>query len=276
MNCNDNQILRYLYGLDEKRDYPQSIKRFLSDTGSEIDGDREAAINELYRLKDNCKKLAVLSKSFVDAMDKSYMKFTQFHMDILSECDGENGVVKSPYFIDGSFVVYSIKNGSLSLWVFHNLPNRNNNLMAMPTFYIVASPKDKIQGAGHQLDCMIIKMIDGLVEVNLRDYINMVLDYLCLRQWADIEIAEIQTKQKKEVKGKKNIIIQDGISYFVLDSKWFTEVCNNNEFIVSGHFRLQPYGDGSKKLIWINEFKKHGYHRKALIEKANKGEDFLS
>lgn len=104
----------------------------------------------------------------------------------------------------------------------------------------------------------------------------MVLDYLCLRQWADIEIAEIQTKQKKEVKGKKNIIIQDGISYFVFDSKWFTEVCNNNEFIVSGHFRLQPYGDGSKKLIWINEFKKHGYHRKALIEKANEGEDFLS
>lgn len=204
MNCNDNQILRYLYGLDEKRDYPQSIKRFLSEIGSEIDGDREAAINELYRLKNNCKKLAVLSKSFVEAMDKSYMKFTQFHMDILSECDGENGVVKSPYFMEGSFVVYSIKNGSLSLWVFHNLLNRNNNFMAMPTFYIVASPKDRIQGAGHQLDCMIIKMIDGLVEVNLRDYINMVLDYLCLRQWADIEIAEIQTKQKKEVKGKKN------------------------------------------------------------------------
>ena len=83
MNCNDNQILRYLYGLDEKRDYPQSIKRFLSEIGSEIDGDREAAINELYRLKNNCKKLAVLSKSFVEAMDKSNMKFPQYHKDIL-------------------------------------------------------------------------------------------------------------------------------------------------------------------------------------------------
>lgn len=31
-------------------------------------------------LKNNCKKLAVLSKSFVTAMDKSYMKFTQFHI----------------------------------------------------------------------------------------------------------------------------------------------------------------------------------------------------
>lgn len=276
MAYNDNQILRYLYGLDENRDYPQSIKRFLNSIGSIIDEDREAAIDELYRIKNNCKELAVLSKSFVTAMDKSYMKFTQFHIDILAECDGENGVVKSPYFIEGCFVIYSIKNGSLSLWVFQNLPNANNNLMAIPTFYIVASPKDRIQGAGHQLDCMIIPIIDNLYETNLRDYIDMVLDYLCLRQWAEIEISEIQTKQKKNVKGKKISLIQNGISYFVFDSKWFTEICNNNEFIVSGHFRLQPYGDGTKKLIWINEFKKHGYHRKALIEKANEGEDFLS
>ena len=61
MTYNDNLILRYLYGLDEKRDYPQSIKRFLMDVGSEIDEDRESAINELYGLKNNCKKLAVLS-----------------------------------------------------------------------------------------------------------------------------------------------------------------------------------------------------------------------
>ena len=105
----------------------------------------------------------------------------------------------------------------------------------------------------------------------------MVLDYLCLRQWAEIEIAEIKTTQKKEVKEKKRvkIIIEDGISYFTFDSKWFTEICNNNEFIVSGHFRLQPYGDGSRRLIWINEFIKHGYHRKALIERAGEGEEFI-
>ena len=108
------------------------------------------------------------------------------------------------------------------------------------------------------MDCMIIQMLDNYQEVNLRDYIDMVLDYLCLRQWAEIEIAEVKTTQKKEVKLKKKteIVVEDGISYFTFDSKWFTEVCNNNEFIVSGHFRLQPYGDGSRKLIWINEFKK--------------------
>lgn len=276
MPYNDNLILRYLYGLDN-RDYPQSIKRFFSNVNNAMNEDREAAINELYTLRNNCKNLAVLSKRFVNAMDKSYMKFTQFHMDILAECDGENGVVQSPYFVPGSFVVYSIKNGALSLWVFHNLPNDNNRFMAIPTYYIIASPKDKIKGEGHQLDCMIMNMLDDFFDVNLRDYIDMVLDYLCLRQWAEIEIAEVKTTQKKEVKRKKRteIVVEDGVNYFIFDSKWFTEICNNNEFVVSGHFRLQPYGDGSRRLIWINEFKKYGYHRKALIERADEGEEFI-
>ena len=104
MTYNDNLILRYLYGLDN-RDYPQSIKRFFSNVNNTMTEDRKAVINELYRLRNNCKKLAVFSKRFVDAMDKSYMKFTQFHMDILEECDGENGVVKSPYFAPSSYVV---------------------------------------------------------------------------------------------------------------------------------------------------------------------------
>jgi hypothetical protein len=42
-------------------------------------------------------------------------------------------------------------------------------------------------------------------------------------------------------------------------------------FKVSGHFRLQPIGEKRKgrKLIWIEEFKKEGYNRKATIENFN-------
>lgn len=276
MSYNDNQIIRYLYGLDN-RDYPQSIKRFLAELNNTLDEDRESAINELYGLRNNCKNLALFSKRFVEAMDKSFLKFTQYHIDILAECDGENGVVKSPYFIEGSFVVYSIKNGSLSLWIFHNIPNAHNRPMSIPTYYIAASPKDRIKGENHQIDCMIIQLLDKYYETNIGDYVNMVLDYLCLRQWAEVEISETKTTQKKELKEKKKtrVVIESGITYFIFDSKWFTEICNNNEFIVSGHFRLQPYGDGTKRLIWINEFMKHGYHRKALIEKAKEGEEFI-
>lgn len=60
------------------------------------------------------------------------------------------------------------------------------------------------------------------------------------------------------------------------DSKWYTKICNDESFKVSGHFRLQPYGDGTRKLIWINEFTKNGYHRKATIDKVKDGEVSLT
>jgi hypothetical protein len=54
----------------------------------------------------------------------------------------------------------------------------------------------------------------------------------------------------------------------VVDSKWFTTLIISGAFNVSGHFRLQPCGEGLKdrKLIWISDFQKNGYIRKAKIE----------
>ena len=126
---------------------------------------------------------------------------------------------------------------------------------------------------------MIVPLCDYVVEPLscLNDYHNMVLNYLCLREWADVEIAEIKTKVLKNIKKQNKTlqITEDGLSYFIFDSKWYTEVCNNNDFMVSGHFRYQNYSDGSRKLIWINEYQKHGYHRKALIDEYKDGELIL-
>jgi hypothetical protein len=52
----------------------------------------------------------------------------------------------------------------------------------------------------------------------------------------------------------------------IVDSTWFTTLIKSDGFKVRGHFRLQPYKGGEKKLIWIQDFKKHGYTRKARIE----------
>ena len=103
-NINDITLFRYLFSLDN-RDLPRSIHTWYKNIDSIVYSDRENAINELYSLRGNCRNLVLLSKSFVDTMDKSYMKFTQFHMDILEELDGENGIVRSPYFIEGCYVV---------------------------------------------------------------------------------------------------------------------------------------------------------------------------
>lgn len=269
-SINDITLFRYLFNLDN-RDLPQSILNWYGKIGSVVDSDRENAIRELSYIKGNCRNLVVFSKTFIDTMDKSYLKFTQFHMDILEELDNENGIVRSPYFAKGCYVVYSVKNGCLTLWIFQD---ELDKYISIPTFYICASPKDKIKGAGHQMDCMVLPLIDNCLEYNLRDYLDMVLDYLCLRQWAEVQLGKVSTTAKKEVKNKKKaqVVIVPGLDYYVFDSKWYTEINNNEAFQVSGHFRLQPYGDGTKRLIWINEFTKKGYHRKATIDKVKDGE----
>jgi hypothetical protein len=54
----------------------------------------------------------------------------------------------------------------------------------------------------------------------------------------------------------------------IIDSTWFTTLIKSDAFKVRGHFRLQPHGEGlsKRKLIWVNEFEKHGYTRIAKIE----------
>lgn len=272
-SINEITLFRYLFNLDN-RNLPQSILSWFAKVGNDTDSDREHAVKELAALKGECRNLVVFSKTFVDTMDKSYMKFTQFHMDILAELDNENGIVRSPYFTKGCYVVYRIKNGCLTLWVFHDGIDK---YISIPTYYICVSPKDKIKGKGHQLDCMVLPLLDKCMEVNLRDYIDMVLNYLCLRQWAQVELGKVSTIAKKETKKKKaQEVTKPGLDYYTLDSKWYTEISNDESFKVSGHFRLQPYGDGTKRLIWINEFIKNGYHRKATIAKVKDGEFSLS
>lgn len=269
-SINESALFRYLFNLDN-RDLPQSIINWCKKIGSNVNSDRENAIKELAEVKGNCRKLVVFSKKFVETMDKSYMKFTQFHIDILEELDNEKGIVRSPHFIEGCYVVYSIKNGCLTLWVFHDDLDK---YLSIPTYYIWACPKDKIKGEGHQIDIMVMPLLDICREANLRDYIDMVLDYLCLRLWAEVQLVKVSTTVKKDIKknNKTQTVTESGLDYYQFDSKWYTEISNDESFQVSGHFRLQPYGDGTRRLIWINEFTKHGYHRKATIDKVKDGE----
>lgn len=294
MDFNNFPVIKFLYSLDN-RDYPSSVKKFcnpeynfsrllfsyekkdISWVEKESDDTRTPndVLNEFYKMKNNCRKPVVLSKSFYRVMEKSEDAFTPFHNDILEECDGECGVVHAPYLIPGSILLYAVKSGQLSVWVVLNHKQGEQRICA-PSTYISVFPKDKKKGAGHQLVVDYLPLIAGCIEppIPLYTHAFTILTYLCLRKWAEVEIAEVKTKIKSEIKKGKTtiVVIEEGLSYFTFDSKWYTEICNNNDFNVCGHFRLQPYGDGSRKLIYINEFVKHGYHRKALIDKVKDGE----
>lgn len=294
MDFNKYPVTKFLYSLD-KRDYPNSMKKYCNpnykftrflfryekggvsfiEAASDETRTPNDVLDKLYMLKNNCRKPVVISKKFYTVMEKSEDAFTPFHNEILQECDGEFGVVRAPYLHEGALLVYAVESGKLSVWVVLN-EKRNGERIVAPSCYILVSPQDNKKGLGHQLSIDYIPLFNGCIEVpyGLYSHAFTILTYLCLRRWAEVEIAEVKPLVKKEIKKQKKtvVITEEGLSYFTFDSKWYTEVCNNNEFNVRGHFRLQPYGDGSRKLIYINEFVKHGYHRKASIEKVKDGE----
>lgn len=90
-----------------------------------------------------------------------------------------------------------------------------------------------------------------------------------------IKYAPIEVKNLPALGKTKDIICKyvndTKVKMRVLDSTWFTTLVKSDGFKVRGHFRLQPKkkeGQWTKELIWINEFQKDGYTRRAgkLIE----------
>jgi hypothetical protein len=98
---------------------------------------------------------------------------------------------------------------------------------------------------------------------------QIVISFLLFKTYADIEYKLIDgIKQKKSIANGEKIINDTELPIEYIDSTWFVTLIHTEGFKVSGHFRLQPYGKGlgKRKLIYINEFEKTGYTRKAIID----------
>lgn len=104
--------------------------------------------------------------------------------------------------------------------------------------------------------------------INMMGYVYY---YLLFKKYGNIDIEMVPAKKtlrKSQILGEKvnNFM---GIDVKVLDSRWFTTICRDEGFLVSGHFRLQPCkdenGEWTRKLIYINPYAKTGYHRLAPI-----------
>lgn len=62
------------------------------------------------------------------------------------------------------------------------------------------------------------------------------------------------------------------IPFTVADVNWAFQTDRDTPFSVSGHYRLQRYGPGwqNAKLIYIEPFEKHGFHKKAGKDRFEK------
>lgn len=76
-----------------------------------------------------------------------------------------------------------------------------------------------------------------------------------------------KTKVRKSSASISFISNDSSVGIYYADSLWKQRV-NVSGFKVGGHFRLQPCGAGfaERKLIWIEDFQKKGYRRRATRE----------
>jgi hypothetical protein len=88
--------------------------------------------------------------------------------------------------------------------------------------------------------------------------------FLLFLKFCPIEIKNLQSgKRLKEISCKYANDTKSNIQ--MIDSTWFTTLVKSYAFKVSGHFRLQASGENhsQRKLVWISDFQKKGYTRKA-------------
>lgn len=108
---------------------------------------------------------------------------------------------------------------------------------------------------------------------NLRRNVYGFLVVMAFKKFASVELDVVKPLSRKKTaldpQGKGKVVNDTGIEVTLLDSTWFREIIRNEGFKVRGHFRLQPCkndkGEWTHKLIYINEFEKHGYHRRAKM-----------
>jgi hypothetical protein len=110
---------------------------------------------------------------------------------------------------------------------------------------------------------------------NLQQKMFGFLVVLAFKKFATVELDIVEPfKKKKTALDPQGKVVNDtGVEVTLLDSRWFREIIREEGFKVRGHFRLQPckdeQGHWTRKLIYINEYEKHGYHRRAKISVEN-------
>lgn len=97
-------------------------------------------------------------------------------------------------------------------------------------------------------------------------YFAFIVTFLCFIKHVEVEKKVIQPQKRDYHIGTK-YVNETKSKIEILDSTWFTTLVRSDAFKVRGHFRLQPCGKDmtDRKLIWISDFEKSGYTRKAKI-----------
>jgi hypothetical protein len=238
-------------------------------------------------------KIEALSKTFITAMDSSYGAFLKAELfkeledkDLKGTLIFPGGevicydfIMESPEEKDGK-LTYLISGNAMRLLEGKHLVcdhfddvDKDGNPEGTSSWHDFEkkqwkTPKDGPAEPGTVGEWMDqhgieIKITDDTNE-NVLGMFDCILVYHLFKKYAPIEEV-VSVRERKEHHDLPDIKTNQPIEYY--DCGWYTTIIRNEGFSVRGHFRLQPCGAGKKdkKLIYIHEFQKHGYVRRARL-----------
>jgi hypothetical protein len=199
-------------------------------------------INYCIEIFNKTKKKYFITHSFSDSIHKAENKIMDFAqkkgmIDFVKDFEDESAI----FFFDGGWILYEIKDKQHTIFWF------NKNILRGSCYII----NDNLYGCFEDTDSTLY-------------FVRGFLTTLWFIRNCDIEQKVIKPQEKFRENGNKHYN-ESKSELIILDCRWFTELIRDIPFLVKGHFRWQPVGEGrtQKKLIWIEDFKKEGYHRKA-------------
>lgn len=204
------------------------------------------------------KNITILSEEYYKAMARSFKAFSS--IDLSKEIQNCSGclIFKSEAGVYTSFlyIINDIQNMSIVCLydcdTVYAMANVTNNKLS---FNFTSDEGIKGDASEGQI---------------VRGNINIVLCHLLMEKYAKVETKTCMPKSRNKNTHGESMINDTKLKINIRDCTWFTTICRDEEFVVRGHFRLQPkkneQGEWIKELIYINEFKKQGYHRQAKIE----------
>lgn len=148
----------------------------------------------------------------------------------------------------------------------------NNNGTDLEIIYIVISGNGLLSTGYYKLsnvndiNLLELKEFEKTLGYSFYHFSN-ILRLEVFRQLIEVDSIVLKPKEKRIINNQKTLNeIKNNIN--IIDINYFQTSINQDGFNVKGHFRFQPFGKDRllNKLIWINDFSKKGYIRKAKID----------
>lgn len=223
----------------------------------------------------------LLMPSFQKVMEKSAKSFYDIDHQLFQEFSNDEicGIL-----LDKSFgtIIYGFGENTLYVWLFRDVDGYS---ILYNYFYFTSTP-DNVR----HLYCWPSLIKDPQLfnqqstehEEIYSCVANLLITYLAVKKYAQVETIIVPSNGKliveDEIQGYKKkvkVLNESGQEVIIMDSRWFVKIINDNDIFVRGFFRMQRYknddGDWAKKLIFVDSFIRHGYHRNAKIEDENTG-----